>query len=120
MFPDRYTYLEEAHHFRSDPRAVNCTVLLSFDESLIDDPRAGSRPYYQGSPPPIAWYREGQSVDLTNGTGGASAPRMTGRTFMTSLGHTTEFWQDDLNLQHIEAGCAPPFLGPCACPPMRL
>ncbi|GAA5898669.1 hypothetical protein JCM8208_004728 [Rhodotorula glutinis] len=107
MLPSRYTYLEEAHHFRSDPRSVGATVLLSFDSSLVDDPRAGTRPYFEGSPPPIAWYRDRGSVDLTNGTGtGAAdeAPRMTGRTWFSSLGHTTAFWEDDLNLQHVEAG----------------
>jgi len=105
MLPSRYTYLEEAHHFRSDPRSVGATVLLSFDETLIDDPRAGTRPYFQGSPPPTAWYRDRGSVDLTNGTGEAGAPRMTGRTWFSSLGHTTAFWEDELNLQHVEAGC---------------
>ncbi|KPV77048.1 uncharacterized protein RHOBADRAFT_42261 [Rhodotorula graminis WP1] len=107
MLPSRYTYPEEAHHFRSDPRSVGATVLLSFDEALVDDPRAGTRPYFQGSPPPIAWYRDRGSVDLTNGTGAAAddaPPRMTGRTWFSSLGHTTAFWEDDLNLQHVEAG----------------
>ncbi|BGP37209.1 hypothetical protein JCM10449v2_001114 [Rhodotorula kratochvilovae] len=104
MLPERYTYVEEAHHFRTDPRSVNCTVLLSYDESSVDDPQAGTRPYFQGSPPPIAWFREGQSVDLSNGTAGAEPAVMTGRTWFTSLGHTTAFWQDELNLQHIEAG----------------
>ncbi|GJN87845.1 hypothetical protein Rhopal_000800-T1 [Rhodotorula paludigena] len=104
MLPDRYTYVEEAHHFRSDPRSVNCTVLLSYDPSLVDDPAFGTRPYYQGTPPPIAWFREGQTVDLTNGTAGAEAATMTGRTWFTSLGHTSDFWRDELNLGHIEAG----------------
>lgn len=94
------------YHFRTDPRDVNCTVLLSYDTSTVDDPQFGTRPYYQGSPPPIAWYREGQQVDLGNGTQ-ARAPVMTGRTWMTSLGHTIEIWSDPTHLAHVQAGCAP-------------
>ncbi|GAA5979135.1 hypothetical protein JCM10908_002816 [Rhodotorula pacifica] len=101
--PDRYETYEEVYHFRSDPRDVNCTVLLSYDPSTVQDPQFGTRPYYQGSPPPIAWYREGQNVDLSNGTD-PSRPTMTGRTWMTSLGHTIEIWSDPTHLAHVEAG----------------
>ncbi|KWU45764.1 class I glutamine amidotransferase-like protein [Rhodotorula sp. JG-1b] len=101
--PDRYETYEEVYHFRTDPRDVNCTVLLSYDPSTVQDPQFGTRPYYQGSPPPIAWYREGQNVDLSNGTD-ANPPTMTGRTWMTSLGHTIEIWSDPTHLAHVEAG----------------
>lgn len=105
MFSDRFVSYEEAYHFRSDPRSVNATVILSYDPSSVDDPQYGTRPYFQGTPPPIAWYREGQTVDLSNGTA-ASPPKMTGRTWMTSLGHTIEVWSDPTHLAHVEAGCA--------------
>lgn len=101
--PDRYETYEEVYHFRTDPRDVNCTVLLSYDPSTVQDPQFGTRPYYQGSPPPIAWYREGKTVDLSNGTD-ANPPTMTGRTWMTSLGHTIEIWSDPTHLAHVEAG----------------
>lgn len=101
--PERYETYEEVYHFRSDPRDVNCTVLLSYDLSTVSDGAYGTRPYYQGSPPPIAWYREGQNVDLSNGTD-PNPPIMTGRTWMTSLGHTIEIWSDPTHLAHVEAG----------------
>lgn len=101
--PDRYTSYEEAYHFRSDPRDVNCTVLLSYDPSTVDDPKFGTRPYYEGTPPPIAWFREGQPTDLSNGTA-ATGGVMPGRTWMTSLGHTIEIWKDPTHLAHVEAG----------------
>ncbi|GAA5826098.1 hypothetical protein JCM11251_007166 [Rhodosporidiobolus azoricus] len=104
MLPDRYTTYEEVHHFRSDPRDVNCTVLLTYDPDSFSDPMRGTRPYYQGSPPPSAWYREGQTVDLTNGTAGLSPATMTGRTWFTSLGHEIETWSNPTHLAHVEAG----------------
>ncbi|GAA6030092.1 hypothetical protein JCM8097_009251 [Rhodosporidiobolus ruineniae] len=104
MLPDRYDTYEEVYHFRSDPRDVNCTVLLTYDPSSFADSQAGTRPYYQGSPPPSAWYREGQSVDLTNGTAGLSPATMTGRTWYTSLGHEIATWSNPIHLAHVEAG----------------
>ncbi|GAA5910929.1 hypothetical protein JCM6882_001934 [Rhodosporidiobolus microsporus] len=104
MLPDRYTTYEEVHHFRSDPRDINCTVLLTYDPTSFSDPQAGTRPYYQGTPPPSAWFREGQSVDLTNGTEGLSPATMTGRTWFTSLGHEVETWSNPTHLAHVEAG----------------
>ncbi|BGP29343.1 hypothetical protein JCM10296v2_001082 [Rhodotorula toruloides] len=103
MFSDRFVSYEEAYHFRSDPRSLNATVILSYDPSSVNDPQYGTRPYYQGTPPPIAWYREGKTVDLSNGTA-ADPPKMTGRTWMTSLGHTVKVWSDPTHLAHVEAG----------------
>ncbi|BGP13267.1 hypothetical protein JCM10213_004963 [Rhodosporidiobolus nylandii] len=104
MLPDRYNTYEEVHHFRSDPRDVNCTVLLTYDPDSFSDPQAGTRPYYQGTPPPSAWFREGQNVDLTNGTAGLSPATMTGRTWFTSLGHEISTWSNPIHLAHVEAG----------------
>ncbi|GAA5848389.1 hypothetical protein JCM5353_004883 [Sporobolomyces roseus] len=110
MLPDRYDTYEEIYSFRTDPRAVNATVLLTVDPSSYvdsDKPTESGidEPYFQGSPHPIAWFREGgMEVDLSNGTNAGEGKRMNGRMWMTSLGHTNETWRSDLHLQHVEAG----------------
>ncbi|GAA5936985.1 ThuA domain-containing protein [Sporobolomyces koalae] len=111
MLPDRYNTYEEVYSFRSDPRAVNATVLLTVDPDSYQDsdkPTANGvdAPYYQGSPHPIAWYRDANlDVDLSNGSRPADeAKRMNGRMWMTSLGHTNETWQSEFHLAHVEAG----------------
>ncbi|GAA5981958.1 hypothetical protein JCM5350_006580 [Sporobolomyces pararoseus] len=111
MLPDRYNTFEEVYSFRTDPRSVNATVLLTVDPDSYQDadkptPEGVDAPYYQGSPHPIAWYREGgMNVDLSNGTVPADqAQRMNGRMWMTSLGHTNETWQSQVHLAHVEAG----------------
>ncbi|GAA5969368.1 hypothetical protein JCM3765_001285 [Sporobolomyces pararoseus] len=111
MLPDRYNTFEEVYSFRTDPRSVNATVLLTVDPDSYQDsdkptPEGVDAPYYQGSPHPIAWYREGgMNVDLSNGTVPADqAQRMNGRMCMTSLGHTNETWQSQVHLDHVEAG----------------
>jgi len=89
---------EEIYSFRTDPRSVNATILLSVDPSTYIDPSKPTEsgidsPYYQGTPHPIAWYRDGgMNVDLSNGTytGEGQGSRMNGRMWMTSLGHTNE------------------------------
>ncbi|GAA6064377.1 hypothetical protein JCM10212_000486 [Sporobolomyces blumeae] len=109
MLPDRFNTFEEVYSFRSDPRAVNATVLLTVDpDSYVDSDKPTSSgidaPYYQGTPHPIAWYRDaGSNVDLSNGTV-ENSPRMNGRMWMTSLGHTNETWRSEIHLQHVEAG----------------
>lgn len=71
----------------TDPRDVNATVLLTVDAASFADPEAGTRPYFQGTPHPIAWYRDSQ-VDLNNGTTNGSVPSiMPGRLWYTSLGY---------------------------------
>ncbi|KAM0746221.1 hypothetical protein T439DRAFT_140598 [Meredithblackwellia eburnea MCA 4105] len=100
MLPDRYNTYEEVYNFRTDPRSVNATVLLTVDSTSYVDPEIGTRPYYQGSPHPIAWYRD-SSVDLGNGTRNGT---MMGRMWMTSLGHTNETWQSSLHIAHVKAG----------------
>ncbi|GAA5837424.1 hypothetical protein JCM3766R1_000442 [Sporobolomyces carnicolor] len=109
MLPDRYNTFEEVYSFRTDPRAVNATALLTVDPDSYQDsdkPTAQGvdAPYFQGTPHPIAWLRDrGMNVDLSNGTS-SDPPRMNGRMWMTSLGHTNETWQSDVHLQHVEAG----------------
>ncbi|KAK4705177.1 uncharacterized protein P7C70_g1040, partial [Phenoliferia sp. Uapishka_3] len=99
MLPERYTTFEEVYNFRSDPRSVNATVVLTVDETSYDN-TVTNRPFFQGSPHPIAWVRD-TPVDLGNGT---SNGKMAGRLFMTSLGHTNATWQSPLHLAHVEAG----------------
>lgn len=89
MLPNPYTYEEEVYHFRTDPRAANATVLLSYDTSSVVDPQYGTTGYYQGTPPPIAWFRDGaiDPVDLYNETSAAdSNSTFAGRMWYTSLG----------------------------------
>ncbi|GAA5918243.1 hypothetical protein JCM1841_005327 [Sporobolomyces salmonicolor] len=107
MLPDRYTTYEEVYSHRSSPTSVNASILLSVDSnSYIDDDKdvnGSDGAYWEGTPHPIAWYRDANmNVDLSNGTG--SGPWSNGRVFYTSLGHTNETWQSPLHLQHVEAG----------------
>ncbi|GAA5886164.1 hypothetical protein JCM5296_003504 [Sporobolomyces johnsonii] len=107
MLPDRYTTYEEVYSQRSSPTSVNATVILTVDpDSYVDDDKdvnGSDGVYWEGTPHPIAWYRDANmNVDLSNGTG--SGPWSNGRVFYTSLGHTNETWQSPLHLQHVEAG----------------
>jgi len=131
-----HSTFEEIYSFRTDPRSVNATVLLTVDpSSYVDSDKPTESgidaPYFQGSPHPIAWFREGgMEVDLSNGTNAGEGKRMNGKMWMTSLGHTNESestttvhlflpseenelmayrfriaaWRGDLHLQHVEAG----------------
>lgn len=83
MFPTRYTILEEAYQFKSDPRSTNATVLLTVDQTSYTDSMRGTREFYQGVDVPSVWYREG-IVQLGNGTGAGGT--MDGRMWYTSLG----------------------------------
>ena len=109
---------EEVYNFRSDPRSVNATVLLTVDLASYTDPEIGTRPFFQGTPHPIAWFRD-SPVDLGNGTRNGT---MGGRMWMTSLGHVLGFpsftptllirafrhtnatWESSLHIAHVQAG----------------
>lgn len=101
MLPSPYNIYEEVYSFRSNPRDVNVTVLLSVDPTSYVDNKAGTTGYYQGVPHPIAWFRD-EAVDLNNGTGGEAVMR--GRMWYTSLGHTNDTWQSEVFKEHIKAG----------------
>ncbi|SCV72459.1 BQ2448_3996 [Microbotryum intermedium] len=103
MLPNRLNLYEEVYSFMSDPRSVNSTVLLTVDASTYSDPKAGTRPYYQGTPHPIAWYRD-TPVDLENGTDANGVKTMRGRMWMTSLGHESSTWERDDFQSHILEG----------------
>lgn len=113
---------DEIYNYQSDPRDLGATILLGADESTYWDkiqPQS-ERAKVQGSPHPIAWYREGNlltapahhtlggGLDNTRaaiqkgiaGSGGA------GRSWYTGLGHTHACWQKDDFLQHVWGGVA--------------
>ncbi|KAJ3716004.1 class I glutamine amidotransferase-like protein [Lentinula raphanica] len=93
MLPAQWHVQDEMYNFKSDPRAIGATVILSANESSYVD--TGTR-QDQGTPHPTAWFQErGAGVD-GNGTAG--------RSFYTSLGHLNETWQDDLFLAHVFGG----------------
>lgn len=79
---------------------MNATVLLSVDPASYDDAQIGTRPYYQGTPHPIAWLRD-SPVDLGNGTGDGV---MTGRMWMTRCANSSECFAARLNLSFCSLG----------------
>ncbi|PWN95690.1 hypothetical protein FA09DRAFT_137285 [Tilletiopsis washingtonensis] len=98
---------EEMYHFRTDPRSLpsSATVLLT-PASSYSDPGVnalGFRNGSEGTPQPLAWYREGSLLDVpAQGTlggglddyqGGPSPRGGSGRSFYTSLGHDEGTWQ---------------------------
>jgi len=94
MLPDQWHVQDEMYNFKSDPRDVGATILLSANESSYID--SGPRTFNQGTPHPTAWFQEhGAGVDR-GGTGG--------RSFYTSLGHLNETWQDELFIAHVMGG----------------
>ena len=95
------------YHFRTDPRSLpsSATVLLT-PASSYSDPGVnalGFRNGSEGTPQPLAWYREGSLLDVpAQGTlggglddyqGGPSPRGGSGRSFYTSLGHDEGTWQ---------------------------
>uniref|UniRef100_A0A0W0FJ23 Putative class I glutamine amidotransferase-like protein n=1 Tax=Moniliophthora roreri TaxID=221103 RepID=A0A0W0FJ23_MONRR len=94
MLPAQWKIQDEMYNFKSDPRDIGATVILSADESSYTDD--GERKYDQGEPHPTAWYQERIAAVESGGT--------PGRSFCTSLGHSTETWHDDLFMAHVLGG----------------
>ncbi|KAI0090257.1 class I glutamine amidotransferase-like protein [Irpex rosettiformis] len=94
MLPDQWHVYDEMYNFKSDPRSVGATVVLSANESSYNDP--GPRRFNQGTPHPTAWYQEHGA--------GADVGGVAGRSFYTSLGHTNDTWKDNLFLGHVMGG----------------
>ncbi|KAL0572322.1 hypothetical protein V5O48_009644 [Marasmius crinis-equi] len=94
MLPTRWNVQDEMYNFKSDPRAIGASVLLSADESTYTDD--GQRKFDQGTPHPTAWFQERGAGVSTGGT--------PGRSFYTSLGHLNETWRDDLFVAHVLGG----------------
>lgn len=112
------------YNFRTDPRQANVSLLLSVDQDSYQDPYKDAQTAKQGSPHPIAWYRDGNRLgpnatalapygedqSAVDGILGAAVPSldvgfvMPGRMWYTALGHTIEIWSDPLFVQHIQGG----------------
>lgn len=111
---------DEIYNFLSDPRDLGATVLLSPNQSTYWDEIQSleERNKIQGSPHPIAWYREGNLLThpshttlgggldntkaaIRKGTQGSGGD---GRSWYTSLGHTHACWSQDDFLQHVLGG----------------
>ncbi|KAK8853183.1 hypothetical protein IAR55_003885 [Kwoniella newhampshirensis] len=99
--PDRWTFVEEVYHFRSDPRSEGAVVIMTVDESSYNNDGTSTGNYPpEGSPHPIAWY-----IDSPN----SAQPLLdsvtkAGRSFYTSLGHTNETWQNSTFQGHVMEG----------------
>jgi type 1 glutamine amidotransferase len=145
QLPSSWNFVEEVYNFRSDPRDANvtvrppspcrrcilaclccysdstrfaichCQLLMTVDRDSYEDPGKASSEALQGSPHPIAWYRD-SAVDLGNDTSTNGMNSMNGtqsvqgsfvangRMWYTSLGHTIEIWQDPTFQSHIKGG----------------
>ncbi|KAK4685856.1 uncharacterized protein P7C73_g4279, partial [Tremellales sp. Uapishka_1] len=91
---------EEIYYFKSDPRAVGATLLLSVDESSYTDDGTSTGDFTMGSPHPIAWYIESpESAQPLL----ANVPKA-GRSFYTALGHLNSTWENPLYIQHVMSG----------------
>jgi type 1 glutamine amidotransferase len=80
--PARWTRIDEWYAFRTNPRP-NVTVLLSLDESTYTPGAA-----HMSGDHPVAWSRTYEGA----------------RVFYTSLGHTSESYQEELFLDHLVGG----------------
>ena len=91
-------------------------LLLTVNEGSYFDqfkPQPGDA---QGTPHPIAWYRDGQAVrranmarpwtSISNTTGWDSSGifRPPGRMWYTGLGHRSETWRDETFQSHVQGG----------------
>ncbi|KAJ3714905.1 trehalose utilization-domain-containing protein [Lentinula guzmanii] len=93
MLPAQWHVQDEMYNFKTDPRAIGATVILSANESSYVD--TGTH-LGQGTPHPTAWFQEHGAGAEDNGS--------SGRSFYTSLGHLNETWQDELFLAHVFGG----------------
>lgn len=107
---------DEIYSFKSDPSKYGKQYVLTARESSYDDPieTKEQRESEQGSPHPIAWYKEGSQLDYSDvRVGGGTDPTKQqirdgtagtggdGRSFYTSLGHTKSIWAKDDFQAHI-------------------
>ncbi|KAJ4480074.1 class I glutamine amidotransferase-like protein [Lentinula aciculospora] len=93
MLPAQWHVQDEMYNFKSDPRTIGATMILSANESSYTD--TGTH-LDQGIPHPTAWFQERGA--------GVEGDALAGRSFYTSLGHLNETWQDDLFLAHVFGG----------------
>ncbi|KAH8923701.1 class I glutamine amidotransferase-like protein [Atractiella rhizophila] len=105
--PARWTFTEEVYYFRSNPRDNDVTVIMSVDPASYNDTTthtAAQEDQIQGTPHPIAWFRDGnqQGLDLVNTNGNEGTFK--GRMWYTSLGHEISTWQNQTYQNHILNG----------------
>lgn len=108
---------DEMYNFNSNPSKWGKQYLITADQSSYEDPveTIPERNSEQGSPHPIAWWKEGDQLtynphikvgggtdptkaEIRSGTAGTGGP---GRSFYTALGHTNAMWNDNDFQQHI-------------------
>ncbi|KAH9939514.1 ThuA-like domain-containing protein [Amylocystis lapponica] len=94
MLPAKWQLFDEMYNFRSDPRSVGATVILTADETSYED--KGVRKFDHGHPHPVAWFQEHGAGVQPGGTAG--------RSWYTSLGHGPETWENKLYVAHVLAG----------------
>ncbi|PWN44848.1 class I glutamine amidotransferase-like protein [Ceraceosorus guamensis] len=117
-FPESLSIREEVYHFRTDPRRLPSPAhVLLTNTSAFQDPGVnaqGFRNGSDGSPRPLAWWREGGLLDvpqeerigggLDDYEGDVNPRGGPGRSFCTSLGHLNETWQEPAFQAHIAGG----------------
>jgi type 1 glutamine amidotransferase len=81
--PARWERADEWYNFKTNPRG-QVDVLLTLDETTYE---GGT----MGADHPIVWSRQGGAIGK-------------GRSFYTALGHTSESWEEEIFIRHIEAG----------------
>ncbi|GAK68078.1 class I glutamine amidotransferase-like protein [Moesziomyces antarcticus] len=108
---------DEMYNFNSNPSKWGKQYVITADESSYADPveTVKQRASEQGSPHPIAWWKEGDQLtynphvkvgggtdptkqEIRSGTAGTGGE---GRSFYTALGHTNAMWNDPVFQQHI-------------------
>ncbi len=108
------------NNFNSDPSKWGKQYLITADESSYHDPveTRAQRASEQGSPHPIAWWKEGDQLTYNPHVkvGGGTDPTKQEIRFLArraravraeassrALGHTNAMWNDDVFQQHIMA-----------------
>ena len=108
---------DEMYNYNSDPSKWGKQYLITADESSYHDPveTIAQRASEQGSPHPLAWWKEGDQLtynphvkvgggtestkaEIRSGQAGTGGP---GRSFYTALGHTNAMWNDEDFQLHI-------------------
>ncbi|PWN53106.1 class I glutamine amidotransferase-like protein, partial [Violaceomyces palustris] len=108
---------DEMYNFLSNPTDVGKKLVLSADDNSYPDPvnSIAYRARLQGSPHPIAWYKEGHQLNhnphrkLGGGLDPTRAERKAGqagsggdgRSFYTALGHTNKIWHQKDFQEHV-------------------
>lgn len=106
--PDTFQLKEEMYHLRSDPRKLpsQAHVLVS-NATAYPDP--GGR-HDEGTPQPLAWWRQGGLLDSGVSALGGDLDGQTsysgggGKAFVTTLGHEIGTWSNAAFQGHVQGG----------------